>query len=221
MGCRSVTHVAITCLHEFARRRKNVSLMRSAKSGVGWRRPNDHLRRRRISPRFHRSGAHLKEPTIRAASIGKQGRVMKSKSTSKTLIEDCDQCRRCRVFEGRDSVKRYRGLVSGKAAQLRRARMSGHVMTATSVACAAGDASTTSADRWARPNLELLEDRRGDLPELPVESLGPATQLWLRRAARAAGVTPAHVFAPAISITSTLVGAARRVRASSSFSQPL
>jgi len=92
---------------------------------------------------------------------------------------------------------------------------------ALAVACVAGDSSTTSADRWARPNLELLEDRRGDLPELPVDSLGPATQLWLGRAARAAGVTPAHVFAPAISITSTLVGAARRVRASSSFSQPL
>ena len=147
---------------------------------------------------------------------------MKSKSTSKTLIED-DQCGRCRVFEGRDNTKRYRGLVAGKAAQLRRerVRMCGHVTAATSVAFVAGDSSTTSADRWARPNLELLEDRRGDLPELPVESLGPATRLWLRRAARAAGVTPAHVFAPAISITSTLVGAARRVRASSSFSQPL
>ena len=91
----------------------------------------------------------------------------------------------------------------------------------TSVACAAAGSSTTSAHWWARPDLQLLEDRRGDLPELPVDSLGPATKLWLGRAARAAGVTPAHVFAPAISITSTLVGAARRVRASSSFSQPL
>jgi Protein of unknown function (DUF3987) len=145
---------------------------------------------------------------------------MKSKSTSKTQIEDCDQSRRCRVVEARDSAKRYRGLVVGKAAQLRRERMSSRLVTATFVACAAED-SSTSAERWARPNLELLEDRRGDLPELPVESLGPATQLWLGRAARAAGVTPAHVFAPAISITSTLVGAARRVRASSSFSQPL
>ena len=142
---------------------------------------------------------------------------MKSKSTAKTIVEDCDQCGRCRVFEGRDNTKRYRGLVAGKAAQLRRER----VRVSTSVACAAGGSSTTSAHWWARPNLELLEDRRGDLPELPVDSLGPATQLWLGRAARAAGVTPAHVFAPAISITSTLVGAARRVRASSSFSQPL
>src|SRR5690349_4369495 len=139
---------------------------------------------------------------------------MKSMRTAKALIDDCDQCRRCRMSEGRDSTKRCQ-------VRRERVRMSGHVTGAISVACAAGDASTTSADRWARPNLELLEDRRGDLPELPVESLGPATQLWLRRAARAAGVTPAHVFAPAISITSTLVGAARRVRASSSFSQPL
>ena len=148
---------------------------------------------------------------------------MKSKRTSKTLNGDCDQCRHCQVFEARDCTKGYRGLVADNAAQLRRerVRMSSQVAAATSVTRAAGDASTTSADRWARPNLELLEDRRGDLPELPVESLGPATQLWLRRAARAAGVTPAHVFAPAISITSTLVGAARRVRASSSFSQPL
>ena len=142
---------------------------------------------------------------------------MKSKSTAKTIVEDCDQCRRCRVLEGQNNTKRYRGLVAGKAAQLRRER----VRVSTSVASAAGGSSTTSAHWWARPNLELLEDRRGDLPELPVDSLGPATQLWLGRAARAAGVTPAHVFAPAISITSTLVGAARRVRASSSFSQPL
>ena len=58
---------------------------------------------------------------------------MKSKSTGKTIVEDCDQCGRCRVFEGRDNTKRYRGLVAGKAAQLRRER----VRVSTSVACAA------------------------------------------------------------------------------------
>ena len=96
---------------------------------------------------------------------------MKSKSTAKTIVADCDQCERCRVFEGRDNTKKYRGLVAGKAAQLRRER----VRVSTSDASAAGGASTTSAHWWARPNLELLEDRRGDLPELPVDSLGPAT----------------------------------------------
>ena len=141
---------------------------------------------------------------------------MKSKSTATTKVEDCDQCGRGRVFAGRGNTKSYRGLVASKVALLRRER----VRASTPVA-GPKDSSTTPAYCWARPNLELLEDRRGDLPELPVESLGPATQLWLRRAARAAGVTPAHVFTPAISITSTLVGAARRVRASSSFSQPL
>ena len=43
---------------------------------------------------------------------------MKSKSTGKTIVEDCDQCRRCRVRLKARDTKRYGGLVAGKAAQL-------------------------------------------------------------------------------------------------------
>src|SRR5204863_2091054 len=44
---------------------------------------------------------------------------------------------------------------------------------------------------------------------------------WLLRAARGAGVTPAHVVLPLLSIASSLVGAARQVEASKSWSEPL
>src|SRR5262249_4559346 len=67
----------------------------------------------------------------------------------------------------------------------------------------------------------LLDDRRGELPELPIEVFDPASQDWLRRAARGAGVTPDYVAVPLLSIASSLVGAARKVRASSSWSVPL
>src|SRR5262249_16833648 len=44
---------------------------------------------------------------------------------------------------------------------------------------------------------------------------------WLVRSARGAGVTPAHVAVPLIGIASSLIGTARRVRASRSWSEPL
>jgi hypothetical protein len=43
---------------------------------------------------------------------------------------------------------------------------------------------------------------------------------WIKRSAHGAGVTPDHVIVPLLGITSGLIGTARRVRASSSWSQP-
>jgi hypothetical protein len=74
---------------------------------------------------------------------------------------------------------------------------------------------------WREPDWSLLDDRRGKLPEFPIEVLDPALQDWLKRAARGAGVTPDHVAVPLLSIVSSLIGAARKVRASSSWSVPL
>ena len=45
-------------------------------------------------------------------------------------------------------------------------------------------------------------------------------QDWLRRAARGAGATEGHVAVPLLAIASSLIGTARRVRASSSWSEP-
>ena len=49
----------------------------------------------------------------------------------------------------------------------------------------------------------------------------PAWRHWLERAARGAGVTPDHVIVPLLSIASSLIGNARRVRASRSWSEPM
>jgi hypothetical protein len=74
---------------------------------------------------------------------------------------------------------------------------------------------------WEEPDWTLLDDRRGELPEFPVEALPTSIQDWLLRAARGAGVTPAHVAVPLLGIASSLIGTARRVRACRSWSEPL
>jgi Protein of unknown function (DUF3987)/Bifunctional DNA primase/polymerase, N-terminal len=74
---------------------------------------------------------------------------------------------------------------------------------------------------WGEPDSTLLDDRRGELPDFPVEALPASVQAWLLRAARGAGVTPAHVAVPLLGIASSLIGTARRVRACRSWSEPL
>ena len=39
---------------------------------------------------------------------------------------------------------------------------------------------------WAEPDASLLEDRRGELPEFPIELLPPSLSNWLLRASRGA-----------------------------------
>jgi Bifunctional DNA primase/polymerase, N-terminal/Protein of unknown function (DUF3987) len=74
---------------------------------------------------------------------------------------------------------------------------------------------------WEEPDWTLLDDRRGELPDFPVEALPASIRGWLLRAARGAGVTPAHVAVPLLGIASSLIGTARRVRACRSWSEPL
>lgn len=73
---------------------------------------------------------------------------------------------------------------------------------------------------WDDPELSLLEDRRGDLPEFPTNGLGPAAASFLQRAAVGAGTSVAHVAVPLLAIASSLIGAARQVRASTSWHEP-
>jgi hypothetical protein len=77
------------------------------------------------------------------------------------------------------------------------------------------------ARAWDDPDWSILEDRRGELPEFPIDALGPAWQEWIERAAHGAGVTAAHVAIPLLAIASGLIGTGRRVQASRSWSQPL
>jgi uncharacterized protein DUF3987 len=74
---------------------------------------------------------------------------------------------------------------------------------------------------WEEPDWALLDDRRGELPNFPVEALPASLHGWLLRAARGAAVTPGHVAVPLLGIASSLIGTARRVRASRSWSEPL
>src|SRR6516164_7691490 len=95
-----------------------------------------------------------------------------------------------------------------------------------------GGAKRTSNEQQARgrkaetgtseePDWALLDDRRGELPDFPVEALPAAIRDWLLRSARGAGVTAAHVAVPLLGIASSLIGTARRVRACRSWSEPL
>jgi hypothetical protein len=71
---------------------------------------------------------------------------------------------------------------------------------------------------WDDPDISILDDRRGDLPEFPIEVFAPECREWLVQAAHGAGVTTAHVAVPLIGIASALIGTARRVQASRSWS---
>jgi Protein of unknown function (DUF3987) len=85
---------------------------------------------------------------------------------------------------------------------------------------ASGHAEITS-DVWGDPDWSILDDRRGELPEFPINTLSARCQEWVKRAAHGAGVTAAHVATPLIGIASSLIGTARRVMASRSFTQPM
>ena len=78
-----------------------------------------------------------------------------------------------------------------------------------------------AADAWNHPDWTLLDDRRGTLPGFPVDAFTPAWQDWLVRAAHGAGVRPEHVAVPLLGVASSLIGTARRVRASRSWSEPM
>src|SRR5262245_38383042 len=72
---------------------------------------------------------------------------------------------------------------------------------------------------WESPDWSILDDRRGDLPKFPADCLGKAF-MTVRRAAKGAGVTDAHVAVPMLGIASTLIGVARRIQASKSWLEP-
>src|SRR6516162_5896734 len=90
-------------------------------------------------------------------------------------------------------------------------------------ACGEGHAKNRKVETgtWDEPDWTLLDDRRGELPDFPVEVLPTSLRAWLLRTARGAGVTPGHVAVPFLGIASSLIGTARRVRACRSWSEPM
>jgi hypothetical protein len=83
------------------------------------------------------------------------------------------------------------------------------------------DALAAERDSWEDPDWSILDDRRGELPEFPIEVFPPGWQDWIVRSAHGAGVTPAHIIVPLLGIGSSLIGTARRVMASRSWTQPM
>jgi hypothetical protein len=73
---------------------------------------------------------------------------------------------------------------------------------------------------WKNPDWTLSEDRRGELPEFPIEVLDTSSRVFVERASHGAGVTHAHVAVPLLSVVSGQIGTARRVEASRSWSEP-
>jgi Protein of unknown function (DUF3987) len=74
---------------------------------------------------------------------------------------------------------------------------------------------------WAEPDESLIEDRRGELPEFPIETFPPRLSNWLLRAARGAGVSYDHIAVPLLGVASSLIGMARRVQASTAWLEPV
>jgi hypothetical protein len=73
---------------------------------------------------------------------------------------------------------------------------------------------------WDNPDLSLLDDRRGELPPFPLNVLSASWQEWATNAAHGAGTTVDHVLVPLFGVASSLVGTARRLQASTSWTQP-
>ena len=78
-----------------------------------------------------------------------------------------------------------------------------------------------SARQWTDPDWSILEDRRGDVPEFPLDTLSKACADWVARGAQGAGTTSAHVAVPLLGIASSLIGTAIRVQASRSWTEPM
>jgi hypothetical protein len=74
---------------------------------------------------------------------------------------------------------------------------------------------------WDEPDTSILDDRRGDLPELPLNAFPAVMHGWIRSAARGAGVTADHIATPLIGIASSAIGIARRVQATKSWLTPM
>jgi hypothetical protein len=71
---------------------------------------------------------------------------------------------------------------------------------------------------WDDPDWSLFDDRRGELPGFPVSTM-PGAEV-IMRAAHGAGVSFDHVAVPLLAIASGVIGTARRIKASRSWTEP-
>jgi hypothetical protein len=74
---------------------------------------------------------------------------------------------------------------------------------------------------WEDPDWSILEDRRGELPDFPLDAFTEPWRVMIETMAYGAGVTPAHIAVPLLGVASAMVGMARRVTAGASWREPL
>jgi hypothetical protein len=58
-----------------------------------------------------------------------------------------------------------------------------------------------SLHTWDQPDWSLLEDRRGDLPEFPLNVLDAGWQAWARETSHGSGTSVAHVVVPLLALS--------------------
>jgi Protein of unknown function (DUF3987) len=73
---------------------------------------------------------------------------------------------------------------------------------------------------WDDPDVSILDDRRGELPKFPLDTLEPKElQEWVTRNASSTGTTVDHVAVPLLGVAASLIGGSRSGRAAA-FAQP-
>jgi Protein of unknown function (DUF3987) len=80
--------------------------------------------------------------------------------------------------------------------------------------------SSPSSSSWDDPDTSILDDRRGDLPDFPLDVFSVDWQAWLANAAHGAGTTVDHVVVPLLAVASSLIGTARLIKPSKSWPAP-
>ncbi|MFZ0840478.1 MAG: DUF3987 domain-containing protein, partial [Xanthobacteraceae bacterium] len=83
-----------------------------------------------------------------------------------------------------------------------------------------GKGSAGQSTAWPEPDWSILDGRRGQLPAFPVDVFSPEIREFLERSAHGAGVMADHVAVPMLAIASGLIGTARRITPSRSWSEP-
>ena len=73
---------------------------------------------------------------------------------------------------------------------------------------------------WDNPELEILEEARGSLPDFPDDVFSAVWRDFVQRASHAAGVTVAHVAGPLLSAVSGLIGCSYRIKAANAWLEP-
>jgi hypothetical protein len=153
------------------------------------------------------------------SAAGTMGRAIKAGWIGYSTVEGrlLDACRQNALLneiserQARDKIKRAVEAVSPHEPLLDRPRPAkGNGKDDTAI----------TAFGWDDPDISLLDNRRGALPDFPLDVFSPVLQEVIKRTSKGAGVTPAHVAVPFIGITSGLIGYSRRVMATTSWCEP-